>query len=75
MNFNDIEWVEVNSSNVFKIAYDEENCYLYIYYTNNTLYRYHGVPLGEFQGLKVAPSIGAYLHRNIKNLYTYERLE
>jgi hypothetical protein len=42
---------------------------------NNTLYIYKGVPVGEFEGLKSAASVGSYLHRNIKNLYPYERIE
>ena len=28
----------------------------------------------EFEGLKNAPSVGSYLHRNYKNVYPYERI-
>ncbi|MCG2821287.1 MAG: KTSC domain-containing protein [Candidatus Atribacteria bacterium] len=33
------------------------------------------MPIFEFEGLKNAPSIGSYLHRNYKNVYPYERIE
>jgi len=66
---------EVSSSNVDAIGYDETNQTLYIRFLNNTLYIYKGVPVDEFEGLRNAPSIGSYLHRNIKNLYPYERIE
>jgi len=70
-----VEMYEVSSSNVGAIGYDETNQTLYIRFLNNTLYIYKGVPVGEFEGLRNAPSIGSYLHRNIKNLYPYERIE
>lgn len=70
-----VEMIPVVSSNVQAIGYDDANQYLYVSFLNNTLYRYHGVNIGEFEGLRIAPSVGSYLHRNIKGLYTYERLE
>jgi len=74
-NFNINEMFEVSSSNVGAIGYDESSQTLYVRFLNNALYIYKGVPIGEFYGLKNAPSIGSYLHRNIKNLFTYERIE
>jgi hypothetical protein len=70
-----VDMINVSSSNVAAIGYDESNQILYVQFLNNTLYIYKGVPAGEFNGLKNAPSIGSYLHRNIKNLYAYERIE
>ncbi len=29
----------------------------------------------DYEGLKNAPSVGSYLHRNYKNVYPYERIE
>jgi len=74
MSNNNVEMMEVSSSNVGAIGYDENNQALYVSFLNNTLYVYKGVPIGEFEGLKNAPSIGSYLHRNIKNLFPYERI-
>jgi hypothetical protein len=70
-----VDMFPVSSSNVGEIGYDESNQILYVKFLDNRLYIYKGVPVGEFNGLKNAPSIGSYLHRNIKNLYPYERLE
>ena len=70
-----VEMIEVSSSNIASIGYDESSSTLYIRFSNNTLYIYKGVPIVEFEGLKNATSLGSYLHRNIKNLYPYERIE
>jgi hypothetical protein len=75
MNEYGVEMIAVSSSNVAEIGYDETNQTLYVRFLNNTLYIYKGVPAGEFNGLLNAPSIGSYLHRNIKNLFPYERIE
>lgn len=70
-----VEMIPVSSSNVGEIGYDEVDQILYVRFHNNALYVYKGVPIGEYEGLKVASSVGSYLHRNIKNLYPYERIE
>lgn len=70
-----ITMIPVDSSNVAEIGYDCDNQEVYVRFHNNTLYVYRNVPEGEFEGLKNAPSVGSYLHRNFKNVYPYERLE
>ena len=64
----------VSSSNVRAIGYDETENVLYVEFLNNTLYTYKGVPATAFEELKIASSVGSFLHRNIKNLYPYERI-
>ena len=75
MNNYDVEMIAVSSSNVGSVGYDDNLQILYIRFLNGSLYIYKGVPAGEFQGLLNAASVGSYLHRNIKNIYPYERLE
>ncbi len=75
MNNYGVDMIEVSSSNVGSIGYDENLQLLYIRFLNGSLYIYKGVPIMEFHGLLNASSVGSYLHRNIKNLYPYERLE
>jgi len=70
-----VEMIPVSSSNVDSIGYDENNQLLYVSFLSNTMYVYKGVSISEFEGLIAAPSVGSYLHRNIKNLYPYERVE
>ena len=72
-NYN-VDMIEVSSSNVGAIGYDESSQTLFVRFLNNTTYIYKGVPSVEFEGLNNAPSIGSYLHRNIKNLFPYERI-
>ena len=67
--------IPVSSSNVAEIGYDETNQEVYVRFINNALYVYRGVPQYEFEGLRDAPSIGSYLHRNYKNSFPYERIE
>jgi len=74
MNDYGIEMIKVSSSNVKEIGYDGVNKTLYIKFLNNSLYIYNGVPINKFEGLKNAPSIGSYLHRNIKDCYSYRRI-
>ncbi len=65
----------VSSSNVDSIGYDESTETLYVRFLNNTLYLYKGVSIMVFEQLLNAPSIGSYMHRNIKGVYPYERIE
>lgn len=69
------QMIKVSSSNVSEVGYNDNNSTLYVRFNNNTLYQYFGVPKIEYEGLLYAPSVGSYLYRNIKGIYTYERLE
>lgn len=75
MNEYGVEMIQVSSSNVESIGYDEQQQVLYVRFLNGSLYIYKGVNMYEFGSLRDAPSIGSYLHRNIKNVYPYERIE
>lgn len=67
--------IQVSSSNIESIGYDEQGQLVYVRFLNGSLYTYKGVPLHEFENLRDAPSLGSYLHRNYKNVYPYERVE
>jgi len=69
-----VEMIQVSSSNIAAIGYDEEIQTVHVQFLNNTEYIYKGVPKHEFEGLLNAPSIGSYLHQNLKNFYPYERI-
>ena len=75
MNNYGIEMIQVSSSNVESIGYAEQQQILYVRFLNGALYIYKGVNVYEYEGLKTASSIGSYLHRNIRNIYPYERIE
>lgn len=74
MGVDGVDMIQVSSSNVDSVGYDEENQILYVSFLSGGIYIYKGVSRYEFDGLLNAPSIGSYLHRNIKNIYPYERI-
>lgn len=63
----------VSSSSIAAIGYDADNQTVYVQFLNGTTYAYKGVPENEFENLRTAPSVGAYLNRNYKNVFPYER--
>lgn len=69
------EMIAVQSSNIESVGYDENDQEVYVKFLNGSVYVYRGVPLHDFEGLRDAPSVGSYLHRNFKNVYAYERIE
>lgn len=75
MDYSSINMIPVDSSNVESIGYDENEQILYVRFLTGAMYIYKGVSKYEFDGLQSAPSVGSYLHRNIKNNYPYERIE
>lgn len=70
-----IEMIVVSSSNVKAVGYDKATQTLFVSFLNGSLYNYKGVEYSKFEGLVNADSVGSYLHRNIKNLYQYNRIE
>ena len=75
MNYRNINMIPVESSNVESVGYDSDEQILYVRFLSGSTYIYKGVNSYEFEGLLTAPSVGSYLHRNIKNNYPYERIE
>jgi hypothetical protein len=69
-----VEMVQVSSSNVQAVGYDDNSETLYVQFLNNSMYTYSGVPRSEFEALRDASSVGSYLHRNIMNSYPYTKL-
>ena len=43
-------------------------------FRNGTVYRYFAVPARVVEGLRTAPSPGAYFHRQIRNHFRAQRL-
>lgn len=64
--------VEVVSSNVKKIGY--ENGKLYVLYSGG-LYEYDGVTKEIYEELLASESKGKYISQNIKGRYNYKKVE
>lgn len=67
--------VKVESGNVAKVGYNKEHKILAIVFLNKSRYHYKEVPGELFNNLKIAPSIGSYLNREVKGNFDYERIK
>lgn len=64
-----MDMTPVSSSNIAAIGYDADTKTLAVQFNNGRLYRYTGVPNGEYQNLLNASSVGSYFAANIKNIF------
>jgi hypothetical protein len=64
----------VQSSNLEAVGYDEDTQTLRVWFLNGFVYDYSGVGQMEYEALRDAPSVGSYLHQNIKGQYPYEKV-
>lgn len=69
------DWIAVQSSNLARIRYREDEEALEIEFHGGRIYRYRNVPEQEFQQLRDAPSKGSYFADHIKDRYEYTRLK
>ena len=67
--------IEVESSNISQIGYDEEDSSLFVYMKRSpdTFYVYKDVTPITFVQFKLAESKGKYFLENIKGKYEYEK--
>ncbi len=65
--------VQVSSSNLESVGYDEDSQTLEIEFKNGNIYQYFDVPSQIFDGIVNADSPGGYLADNIKGVYRYSR--
>lgn len=72
MNNEKINMVNVESSNVKCVGYDEENRNIHVELLNGECYMYIGVPKKIFEDLLKAQSIGAYINRYLVGSYEVE---
>jgi hypothetical protein len=61
--------IEVNSSMVSAIGYDDQSSELELTFNNGSTYRYRNVPKQAWSELQVAPSVGQYLRARIIGKY------
>ena len=69
-----MEMINVSSSNVASVGYDEDGSTLQVEFNNGTTYQYFDVPENVFSGLRDAGSVGGYLAANIKGTYRYSKV-
>jgi hypothetical protein len=66
-----MERIAVDSSNVVSVGFDEGTLEVEF---NSGIYCYYDVPEHIFEELLASDSKGSYLHRNVKNSYSYEQV-
>lgn len=69
---NELEWTDVESSNVKSIAYAKDAHKLFVTFNSGSTYSYDGVDEGVYTEFKYADSVGQYLNQKIKPFYAYE---
>ena len=69
-----LNWIEVESSAVEQVAYDDGRNDLHVEFEGGAHYRYSGVEPDEFHRLLGSASIGAFINRDIKPHHPYEEL-
>ena len=60
---------KLSSSAITRIAYDEEEKLLSIWFRETGRYLYSGVPRAVYEALKRAPSAGRYFNQCIRRRY------
>jgi hypothetical protein len=68
-------WIETpDSSNIARYKYDDKSHVLTVEFKKGGVYNYYDVPKVVVEQMKIAPSKGAFLARNIKGAYRYARV-
>ncbi len=65
------DWIEVNSSMIEKLAYDDDTRELLVGFKGNRQYYYVNVPKSLYEKLLCSTSKGKFLIENIKGTYGY----
>jgi len=69
-----MEWVDGQSSNIARFAYDASREVLIVEFINGGTYEYFDVGESVFEQMKSAPSRGSFLANSIKGNYRYARV-
>ncbi len=68
-----MNWIEANSSNIARYAYDQESRVLAVEFKNGGTYNYFDLPEAVFEQMQAALSKGQFLAQQIKGSYRYAR--
>lgn len=61
-----INWIEVDSSNIKHVGYEEDSRCLFVRFHNGGLYVYDDVDMEVFMSLQLANSVGSYFNNAVK---------
>lgn len=63
--------IKPNSSQIAGYDYDPATKTLTVEFKSGGTYTYHDVPAEKFEAMQAAPSVGSYLHANIKGKHEH----
>jgi len=63
-----------DSSNVAATSHDPITNSMQVKFRNGFIYQYDGVPAGEHDALRAAPSVGGHFHQHVKSKYAGVRI-
>lgn len=70
-----METIQVKSSNLKSVAYDENTKRLLVtFLTSGSTYAYQNVPKETVTSLLSAPSKGSYFSKHVRNSFTFSKL-
>ncbi len=69
-----LNWVQVRSSAISAVAYEDSDLTLYVEFTSGEIYKYDNVPRAIYNSLIQAASIGRYFIRYIRDVYACDKV-
>lgn len=69
-----MEWIEVESSNVGRIARDDKTGDIYVQFLDGSIYKYPSATKEHWDSFLSAPSKGRYVHGTLQNSCGYVRV-
>ena len=72
---NTLESIMVKSSAIYSAEYNNKENTMLVYFNNESIYKYHSVPIFYWRGLFESTSKGQFLNRFIFNNFKAERID
>jgi hypothetical protein len=72
---NTLESVMVESSAIYSAEYNNNESTMLVYFNNESIYKYHNVPIFYWRGLFESASKGKFLNSFIFNKFKAERID
>ena len=75
MTSSTLTFLNVESSNVASIAFDQSSSELHVKFNAGGHYAYKGVSIQTFGSMLAAESVGKFLNENIKPLFSFVQVD
>lgn len=72
---NNLESIMVDSSAIYSAEYNNNESTMLVYFNNDSIYKYHDIPLFYWRGLFESESKGKFLNKFIFKNFKTERID